>query len=129
MNDQQNGRRRPMVAQATLARYIELRPLATEFKVIEEALRADLAAGAVVEPGPFTANVNVEHKPRLLQEYLFQALHLSAEDVQDLRDNAPLVPHRYLSVGRTPADADLRESSVTSRSVRRPNRHGRSRGE
>lgn len=89
-----------LITQGMLVEYDQLKPLAERFKLLEETLKRSLEAGTAVEYGPYGAYLDVDEKPRLLQQYIFDSLGLTASQIKMLRANAPLVRYRHLTVKR-----------------------------
>lgn len=94
-----------LITQAMIARYKEVTPLAHEYQRLKEQFKVMLAQGASVEPGPYTAWVDIQMKHQLSQAHIFRTLQLTPAQIADLRKSAPLVRYRYLHVAKTKASA------------------------
>jgi hypothetical protein len=87
-----------IVTQEQLAAFLRLQPLAARFEKLREQLKTALADGTPVEPGPYTAEVNIREVRRLTVDHLIRAFCLSREQLAAARATASPQRYRHLSV-------------------------------
>ncbi len=90
-----------IVSQHTLAEFVRLREAAQQFELLKEDIRAALATGAYVEPGPWQATLTKRYGRRLTVGYLADVLGLSPDELQRLRCDVP--PTQYVRLEVTPS--------------------------
>jgi hypothetical protein len=90
----------PQISQEEIRKYLELEKQHKRFEKLKKTLIVALENGVEIEPGPFGLELEIRECRRLTQEYLFQALGLSLDVVGILREEAPLIPQRFLRVWR-----------------------------
>jgi hypothetical protein len=86
------------IPQSAIAEYLALEQAHHRFEKLKAQLKADLEAGAAVEPGPYDLELEIRQQRRLTAEHVITALGLPEETVADLRASAPVQHARYLHV-------------------------------
>jgi hypothetical protein len=91
------------ITQALLAEHLELKSKAERFRLLDSQIKDALDAGKHIERGPLYPEMNVDFKPRLLLDYIFESLCLSKQQIRKLRAEAPEVRYRSLQVVPNPS--------------------------
>jgi hypothetical protein len=86
------------IPQWAIAEYLALEPAHRRYETLKAQLKADLEAGAAVEPGPHSLVLEFRERQRLTAEHVIGALGLPPEEVAQLRASAPVEHARYLHV-------------------------------
>ncbi len=91
-----------VITQEQIREFLHLQDQHNQFEHLKARLKAALASGAAVEPGPWRLELELREQRALTAAALIKALGVSEAEVQRLKASTPPQVLRYLAVRPDP---------------------------